>query len=549
MNEHVSRETEMKAFFFAVSVLVAFACGFPGQSHGQPNIGDALRQVPEQPPVTRPLPNVEIKSIVITGNRELTNEQLLAQIPDALNKRYTFAELQKLVSELTRYYRAQGYFVARVYIPSQEIKDGSLTLRVLEGRYGAFIVENKSLVDDATVQGVLDDVKKYDVISVDTIERAMLILNDTPGIRVTRADVLPGKAIGTSDVAIGTVATSERQGYLIADNFGSRYTGRDRLSFGYDWNSPSGRGDRLSLSGIGSSNRDLLNGRVAYSTLLSPDGWRGEAAATKTTYSLGDTYRALDATGVAVGYDLAITYPIVRTTAQTIEFGLNYSQRDLNDQVRSASIETKKSSRTVSAGLSVRYENDWFGVDGATRGLIRISRGTLDIYDVRALNLDQATGGANTLGDFTKIHASLSRSAILPREFVLTAQARKQFSLNGKNLDGSERMGISGASGVSAYPSGESSGTDALLYRLELSQGLPAIFNIQHRWHLFRNWGSARTLKTSDPRSLSDIGLGWSAQSSNGLIFKIEAAHRTSGQAQSEPDQVTRVLMQAGWIF
>jgi len=132
MNEHVSRETEMKAFFFAVSVLVAFACGFPGQSHGQPNIGDALRQVPEQPPVTRPLPtlpqvgvtldppmrdlpgggpNVEIKSIVITGNRELTNEQLLAQIPDALNKRYTFAELQKLVSELTRYYRAQGYFV------------------------------------------------------------------------------------------------------------------------------------------------------------------------------------------------------------------------------------------------------------------------------------------------------------------------------------------------------------------------------------------------------------------------------------------------------
>ncbi|MDV7396810.1 POTRA domain-containing protein, partial [Arthrospira platensis SPKY1] len=97
------------------------------------------------------------------------------------------SELEALATLITRNYRANGYFVARAYIPQQEVVDGIITIRVVEGNYGQFHLTNESLVKDSIVQAMLDDVKGYDIVSLDTLERAMLIINDTPGVQVVRA--------------------------------------------------------------------------------------------------------------------------------------------------------------------------------------------------------------------------------------------------------------------------------------------------------------------------------------------------------------------------
>lgn len=536
----------------------------------QPNIGDVLREVPSGSPVQRPEatlpgirvpaqpplrslpqggPTVEVKSITFVGNREISSEDLLSSVVEKADKRYTLADLELLASQLTRYYRTRGYFVARVYVPAQEIANGVLTLRVVEGTIGRFVLDNKSLLKDEVVQGILDHVKAYDIVSLDTLERAMLIVNDTPGARVVRADVKPGDAVGTSDFIVGTDSVPERQGYVLADNYGSLYTGRERLSFGLDLNSPSGSGDRVSLSGLGATNGRMLNGRAAYSSLVSYSGWRAELAATQTTYSLGDSYKALDALGTATGYELNLTYPIRRIQAQTVEFGLNYSHRDLKDEVRSTGTDTRKTSQSQSVSLSIRDERSALGLDGTTQGLIRITNGQLSINDAVARDLDQASGGARTEGSFTKAYASLSRSAALPMDFTLVGNFRSQFSLNGKNLDGSERLGISGVNGVSGYPLGEASGTDATLIGLELSQPLPNLFDVAHQWRIFANWGRSKTLKESAARELKDLGLGWSARGKDGLLLKAQVARRTGDPAVSEPDRTIRALLQAGWIF
>jgi hemolysin activation/secretion protein len=172
---------------------------------------------------------------------------------------------------------------------------------------------------------------------------------------------------------------------VLADNHGSRYTGKERLSFNWDWNSPSGYGDRLSVSGLGAVNGDLLNGRIGYSTSLHPSGWRGEVAINRTTYTLGDTYANLDARGVAQGVDVGLTYPIRRIRAQTIEFGLNYAERDLKDEVRSTNSETRKKSRAFTASLSLRDERSLFGFDGLTQASLRITQGDLNIVSAQVL--------------------------------------------------------------------------------------------------------------------------------------------------------------------
>ena len=64
------------------------------------------------------------------------------------------------------------------------------------------------------------------IAGLDTLERAMLIINDTPGSQVVRADVMPGTAVGTSDFAVGTAADPEHEGFVLLDNHGTKATGK-----------------------------------------------------------------------------------------------------------------------------------------------------------------------------------------------------------------------------------------------------------------------------------------------------------------------------------
>ena len=202
-----------------------------------------------------------------------------------------------------------------------------------------------------------------------------------------------------------------------------------------------------------------------------------------------------------------------------------------------------------SAQLTLRDEHDLFTLNGVTQGQLKFTQGSLSIRDAASQQLDQAVGGANTAGRYNKLNASLSRSMLLPQNLVLSANVRRQYVRDGKNVDGSERMAISGANAVMAYPMGEAAGTDATLTGLELSQALPSIGGLQHQWQLFTNAGRARTLKQSDLKEIRDVGVGWNAKTQDGLLVKAYWARRLSDQAVSEPDHSSRFLIQAGWMF
>ncbi|MFT7724061.1 MAG: ShlB/FhaC/HecB family hemolysin secretion/activation protein [Roseateles sp.] len=569
----------------ALSAALALAAFAAQAQTAPPGIGDALRQLPApapRPDTAPPLPTlgnlppappmqalpgggprVQVARFEIAGNREIDTATLQAQLQGEAGKAYTLAELEALAARLTRYYRGRGYFVARVYVPAQEPAQeaggGVLTLRVLEGNYGRFVLDNRSRVNDAVVQGLLDDVKRYDIVSLDTLERAMLIINDTPGVQVVRADVMPGARVGTSDFAVGTQATPAANGYLLADNHGSRYTGKARLSGAVDWNSPTGRGDRLSASGLLTEHAGLANGRLAYSALLSTRGTRAEAALSRTRYELGDRYAALDATGTADALELNLTTPLKRTRATSIEAGLALAARQLRDEVRSAGLVTPKRSHGVTASVSLRHIHALLaGHDGQTTASAALSYGRLAFRDATARALDAA--GDRTEGDYGKLELRLAHAVQLPQGVTAQASARAQITLSGRNLDGSERMGVAGSGGVLAYPIGELSGDHAVLLHAELNKALGGTQSggqgSRLRWTagVFTDHGRARAAHpagpSGQPRTLADVGASLSLATTGGGMAKLQLARRTAGgEPVSERAGRTRVLVQGGWVF
>jgi len=537
-----------------------------------PNIGDALRQsqpppmpaapapalpaIGGTPPIEPPMtqlpggPTVQVKSLRVEGNRVIDTATLQALVADAAGKALSLQELEAVALRITRHYRAAGYFVARAYIPTQEVTSGSILIRVVEGNYGRFRLDNRSLVRAPVVQAMLDDVKKYDIVSLDTLERAMLVINDTPGVQVTRADVMPGDKVGTSDFAVDTVATARYDGFLALDNYGSAYTGKDRLSLDANANSPAGLGDRLSLTALATDAGGLLNGGLAYALPLAANGLRGQVDANKTTYQLGNAYEALDAVGNAKGADLGLSYPLRRTTAQTIEIAAGLGYKDLLDEIRSTGTHTPKTTKSVNAGLTVRDERVLLGADGLTQADFSIVHGVLDIGEARALALDQA--GPRSAGGYSKIDAGASRSSRLPADYTLNLALRLQQTLGGKSLDASERMAVSGVGGVLAYPPGELIGDTGRFVRAELDHPLVQLASVQTTWQVFSDFGqagAARPLGAAPERHLSDLGLGLDAVG-KGPMLHASIAHRLqAAEPMSEPAPRTKLLLQLGWRF
>lgn len=550
-----------------------FALHAPVQAQpALPGAGDLLRQAtPPAPPAAAqpalPTPGslppppmaaaaaggaaVPVRTIEVAGNRVIDTATLQALVAGEAGKSLTLAQMEELAARLTRHYRGRGYFVARAYVPAQDLTGGTLRLQVVEGNYGRFLLDNGSLVRDEVVQGLLDDIKDRDIVSLDTLERAMLVINDTPGVRVTKADVMPGQRVGTSDFAIATGPTPRHDGFVLADNHGSRYTGRERLSFGANWNSPTGRGDRLGVTGLASSNGDLLNARVAYSALVRTDGTRLEGAIGRTTYSLGDIYAPLGAKGTADSYELNLSHPYKRTRNASVALGLGLAHRDLRDEVGATATSTRKTTDAVVLRADGNWTHRLLGLDGLTTAQAALTFGELRFQDATAAALDAA--GARTAGSWSKLNLGWNRISVLPHALQLTTSARAQTTLNGRNLDGSERLTVSGMGGVSAYPLGELAGDKAFVGRAELAAPLGVVQGAQLQGTVFASWGLARA---TDPvnaagrtRQIADAGLGLNANLGNALL-RVALPTRVHGDAPvSEPAPRTRLLVQAGLTF
>lgn len=539
-----------------------------------PNIGDALKQVqPPQNVIKKDTPLVEVsgvkkyapimkddksgktifvKSFKIENAIHVEESKLQDLISSYIGKDLSFKEIQEVTSIITKYYRTKGYFVARAYLPVQDINanNGVITISIIEGNYGKFDLKNNSLVKDSVVQGMLDTAKSDNIVSTNTLERSMLIINDTPGVIVTNADVMPGSEVGTSDFAIITEETKRFGGYILADNYGSRYTGKNRAMVGVNINSPFKIGDKLSLNGLLSNGENLKNGRVAYSAPLMSNGLTGEISYSKTTYALVGQYESLDAKGNSETLDATFTYPIIRTRAENLNASLNIAKKNLKDEINSQNDTTEKDVKSAKIGLD--YDKNYlaFGLVSTSKVNFNYTFGKLSFDDDAKRTSDESA--ANTNGNYSKVNLDLSHNIDFTEKISWNNSLKLQYALANKNLDGSEDLSIGGAYGVKLYPDSEVSAENGYVFNTELKYRLPNLSNISNTVGIFYDRGRAYMANNNvgfEAKSLQDVGVGYYT-SYDKFFGQVQVAwNANSEKVTSEPDRNSRVLFQGGMVF
>lgn len=463
---------------------------FPGALMAQPDAGTILQeqrqlqpQLPDRLPKDEPHEEVRppladeglkvlVRSFRFSGRYEgmATEAELQTLVSHRAGQELGFAELQHLAAQVTRFLREQkGYLLARAYLPRQEISEGVVEIAILAGRIDGRVridLRAPARVRPDLLQRIADNAVPADSPArMERIERAVLLMNDLPGIDA-RASLLPGSVPGTTSLIVSATEGPLLHGLLSGDAYGDRYTGDLRATGQFALDDPSGRGDRLTLSLTGAER--LLHGRASYTLPLPSGDWTWNAAYTGLAYRLGRELEVLDAEGRAATFATGLTYPLVRSRRVSLWTGIGFEYLFLSDKANGAEIRDRRLP-VGNVSLSGRFF-DAFGGGGLTSTGLALDGGSVGLSGHAANKLIDAAG-PGTQGGFTRASYSLARLQRLTRDLALFASLRGQWASG--NLDSSQKFILGGPVGVRAYPVGEAPGDEGQSFTLETRYDLP----------------------------------------------------------------------------
>lgn len=271
-----------------------------------------------------------VSKIRFRGNTVFPAAELEAHLAAKVGGAMNLAELEEAAREVTHLYRERGYPLATAYVPPQEVVDGVVEIAIVEGRWGRIILENRSGLEDATLTAMLGQVQSGSVIHTDSLDQAVRLLNETPGVTV-HATMRRGTQPETADLIVHVEASSSFEGHISVDNGGAPTTGRWRGSTTLQWSNPTKRGDRATLmwslgTGTGAG-AYLTNGVVSYETFLGTGPTRFDISFGDTRYALGPPFSAVDAQGEGQVLQMTFRYPWERSACTHSDVSMTVSRR------------------------------------------------------------------------------------------------------------------------------------------------------------------------------------------------------------------------------
>lgn len=459
--------------------------------------------------------SVSVGTFVFRGNTLLSNEQLGSVLSAYINRNLDYTQLQEAAAAVAQAYRTAGW-LANAFLPPQDIRDGQVTIEVVEAVFGDTKIEGQA--QRVSAAQVLEIVRAQQspgqALNIFALDRAQLLADDLPGIAVSGA-LSAGAVQGQTDLVLKITDEPTFIGDASVDNFGARSTGESRAAANLMVSSPVGRGDQISATAMASEGSRYA--RFGYELPVGSDGLRVGGNASQLRYSLLDV--PADGTSQTVG--LTARYPLLRSRLKNVFLAVNADHKSFDNRMN-GSTTTLYTTEAFAVRLSGNLFDDHVG-GGASNFSLGLTNG-------------RRHNKAGTTDDrYSKLNYSASRQQ--PISSQLSAYASWDGQISSDTLDTSESFYLGGASGVRAYPSNEARGSSGDLLKLEL------------RWRLIDalsgalvyDQGWVRNRDGSPSYSLKGAGVALSWQASSNAYLSATFARRigsnpNAGQSGSDQD-------------
>jgi hemolysin activation/secretion protein len=526
--------------FFAVMLYASGA-----QAQALPNAGSIERNIeegfkafpfpkqntlkPTPAPQTEAVPQgvtVVVREFIFSGNQLIGQAELQNVLSEFLNKPITYDQLKQATQAIDAYYRGTGW-VVNSYLPRQDITNGQVMIQVVEAQFGKVILseDQTSQVKSELLAGIVNSAQSPGApLSVGQIDRALLLLDDLPGVSVI-GNFTPGEQQGQTDLTLQVLNEPRVTGNMVIDNTGSVSTGASRVFLTGYLNSPLNRADLLTANVLKSEGTNY--GRLSYTVLMNSYGLRAGVHGSSMNYKLVGAFQSLNSKGTAFATGWDLTYPWVRSQSSNLNIIASSDHKWFSNDANQ-STTSKYALNVTSLSLSGNRSDDFAG--GGAMGLnLGWSQGRVDLTD--SPNQLPDAMSANTNGPFSKASLSLYRQQTLSKNLSLWLSLNAQKA--NKNLDSSEKIYLGGVNGVRAYPSNEAGGSNGGVAVVELRDKLDANFTLT----AFYDYGNVtvyqnnfdanlRALTPLNSFALKGGGLSLEWQNFKGVSLKVSVAKR-----------------------
>ncbi len=435
-----------------------------------------IQERPERPPLQSGTgQTVLLNDIVFTGATELVGADVLrALVTDAIGMELDFQGLGQVADRVTDYLKAEGWFLARAYLPQQDVSDGVLEIVILAGDLSLSapvdVIPGGSgfdrVVPERIQAMVLAALPPGRPVREENVNRAVLLTSDLAGVQ-TRSRLRPGPETGTTTLEMVVDEDPMLSARVRADNYGSDSTGSARATATAQLNNVSGIGDRITLGSTRNEGSDLY--RASWQFPVGLDGLSFNIGVTNLQYEvITADGRLYELEGRTRTNTQTLRYPLVRSTTRDLSLSATGRQQHMIDRVQREETANKRNN-----SLTFRLDSsrlDTFAGGGRSTWALEWVAGQIDLKaNAGAYSQDQQT--YQTHGSYQKVTLSATRTQRVTGR--TTAFARFSGQYTEENLDSSEQLSLGGLAGVRGYPSGEAGGDSAAILQLELRHSWP----------------------------------------------------------------------------
>ena len=325
------------------------------------------QKTPQSAPIKKKTyePKVLVKNFKITGNTILSTAMLESSLDSFKNKRLTFKQIQIAIGSISNKYRSEGY-TARTLLPPQEVINGEIKVVVLEGNLSGIDIDSTDLqrFTPAQAKAIIENTHPVgEKLQTKNLERALLILGDTPGI-TSSASLVAGEKAGDSNLKLKLKDASLYDVFISYANGGAKSTGSDMLTISSSLNSHFSMGEQITLQGMVSEGIKYIGGGFSYPILYS--GLKIGVDASAMRYEVVED---IEADGDAQTMGTWISYPIIRSPRTNLNITLKYDKKYYLNRV----LETTVSDKNIQ-GLSLILDGSHYDSMGQTNIRATFSR-------------------------------------------------------------------------------------------------------------------------------------------------------------------------------
>lgn len=391
---------------------------------------------------------------------------------------FTVGQLEQVAEEVTRYYRTRELILAQVVLPVQTVRDGVVTLEVLEGLLGRVLVEDNRIFRSEVLTAPFRRYIGQPVVA-SRIEMILLSLTDYPGLTVFGL-FQPGQLIGRADLVLKVQQENRLDVSYRVDNQGTRDTGDNRFRAVIDWNNITGGADVMQLIFQQTfSPRNQFFWRSGYSRPLG----RGFSMAGHAERNRFRVAGELDIASTTETGALSLSKSFIRSRQFNFSGQLSIARKDSFSTTRGEPTSLDRLT-VASARLDSDFVDTRFG--GLNFAFVEYSRGFNNLFGsmgdaasgerLAMRNLGpsrQSADGARAEGRFHKVRLGFTRLQTLAEHEALLL--RTEFQWSPDLLVPLEQFSVGGPESVRSFPVAEILWDTAIFASLEYLVDAPFI--------------------------------------------------------------------------